>query len=131
MHSPMQNHAAMYIVNADNSQYILPLTIIYSVFSLLHENFKTVSYTAHYTWSLSTLSDLQESCFCYWPTQNGASAVYGKLKVTLRSQETCMDYVVRKLEVTDDKQHPGLAAVSLSKCALKTPPESLCFAFNG
>ena len=23
-----------------------------------------------------------------------------------------MDYVVRKLEVTDDKQHPGLAAVS-------------------
>lgn len=46
---------------------------------------------------------LQESCHPYWPAQVGTSAVYGRLRVTLLSEENREGYTIRTMEVTEDK----------------------------
>ena len=40
-------------------------------------------------------------CYLYWPLVVGSSAVYGKLKVTLLSEENRGDYILRKMEITE------------------------------
>ena len=42
---------------------------------------------------------------CYWPEEVNGAAVYGKLKVTLLSEEPQEDYIIRKLELREDTQY--------------------------
>jgi len=50
----------------------------------------------------------QDASCCYWPEKKGASVTYGKLKVTVVSEDNHGDVVIRKLKVTGDK--PGTVA---------------------
>ena len=46
---------------------------------------------------------LQESCYPYWPTDQGLTRKYGEIGVTLKSEEKYYAYMVRKFEVLEDK----------------------------
>lgn len=45
----------------------------------------------------------QEKCYMYWPTKEGEPVEYGKHKVTLQSETVSGDYIVRKLQVINEK----------------------------
>ncbi len=47
----------------------------------------------------------QEVSNRYWPQSNNISAQYGKLTVTVKYQKEFSDYVMRKLEVAENKTH--------------------------
>ncbi len=42
-------------------------------------------------------------CHQYWPCGQGSSGIFGRYTVTLTSQETCNDYVTRKMEISDNR----------------------------
>ena len=48
----------------------------------------------------------QEACHTYLPASKGDCEVYGKTAVKLVSQDTSVDYVIRKLEIYEDGPHP-------------------------
>ena len=45
----------------------------------------------------------QESCYPYWPTSVDATAHYGKLLVTLKSEKEDGDFIIRKFDITEEK----------------------------
>ena len=49
---------------------------------------------------------VQEACHTYFPEHKGGCEVYGKVVVKLISQLNSTDYIIRKLEVFEDKSHP-------------------------
>ena len=46
---------------------------------------------------------LQEVCHRYWPEGRGNSELFGKYSVTLKAQENCNDYIVRKMDISDSQ----------------------------
>ena len=54
----------------------------------------------HYNYFLESL---QEVCHRYWPLGRGSRETFGKLLVTLKSQENCNDYLIRKMEITESR----------------------------
>ena len=53
----------------------------------------------------NTIEEGEEKCYQYWPLQKGETAEFGKLKVTLQSEDPHEEYVVRKLHVCNEKVH--------------------------
>ena len=45
----------------------------------------------------------QESCYPYWPTNQGLTTKYRGIGVTLKSEEKYHAYIVRKFEVFEGK----------------------------
>ena len=46
-------------------------------------------------------------CHQYWPTSRGSNETYDKYTVTLTKQEISGDYVIRKMELTDNCSSNG------------------------
>ena len=42
-------------------------------------------------------------CHQYWPEVRGSSETYDKYTVTLTSQELCVNYIIRKMEISDNR----------------------------
>ena len=42
-------------------------------------------------------------CCRYWPLGSGSSETFGKYVVTLTSQENCSDYLIRKMDITENQ----------------------------
>ena len=40
---------------------------------------------------------------CYWPLGKGSSETYGKLTVTLVEQQLCNDYIIRRMEISENQ----------------------------
>ena len=58
----------------------------------------------------------------YWPREVTGVAVYGKLKVTLLSEEPQEDYIIRKLELREDTQYHipvRFLFLAFQRCGLK------------
>ena len=67
-----------------------------------------------YTHMKSTVTFLQEACYPYWPVEQGEIGVYGKLQVTLQSEEPGKEFTVRKFEIKEEKVYTlSLFSISL------------------
>ena len=58
---------------------------------------------------------VQEACHTILPEHKGDSEVYGKIAVKLISKESTTDYIIRQLEVSEDKTHPQCHASSIAE----------------
>ena len=67
---------------------------------------------------------LQESCYPYWPTNQGLTREYGEIGVTLKSEEKYHDYIVRKFEVLEDRSK----STAVSK---QITPNSMSYIYQG
>ena len=50
----------------------------------------------------------------YWPLGKGSSETYGKLTVTLTDQKAFNEYVMRKLEITEDQPRMSVTPTGYS-----------------
>ena len=61
-------------------------------------------------------SVLQESCYPYWPTDQGLTRNYGEIGVTLKSEEKYHAYIVRKFEIIEDKSKSTAVSKHIQCC---------------
>ena len=69
----------------------------------------------------------QESCYQYWPTEVDSSAVYGRFKVKLTSEDKCDEFIVRKFQIGEDT--PYLVPVGVTNSTFEH--ELLCMVNAG
>ena len=51
----------------------------------------------------NTVEEGEERCYQYWPTKQEEPVEFGKLKVTLQSENASEDYTTRKLHICNEK----------------------------
>ena len=51
----------------------------------------------------NAIEEGEEKCYQYWPLQKGETAEFGRLKVTLQSEDQYIEFVVRRLHVCNEK----------------------------
>lgn len=56
----------------------------------------------------------QETCHPYWPQQVNETMAFGKLTITLQSEEDYGDYCLRKIELTENKGKIGAVSSGYS-----------------
>ena len=62
-------------------------------------------------------------CHHYWPKGRGSSETYGKIIVTLTSQDIYDDYVIRKMEVATESQSSGQTGFTVTQFQYLKWPE--------
>ena len=55
-----------------------------------------------------------QACHPFWPSNEGESAKYGKIAVTLQSERSFGDFTLRKLFIQKEQLQKGMVCMALS-----------------
>ena len=74
----------------------------------------------------SLSEDGHEACHPFWPYDEGSTAKYGKITVTLQTETSYESFIQRKMLIQDDKVSLSLAAVKPLDMGKLGDTESVC-----